>query len=218
MRRPHSGRPRTAPRSRARTSRGSTGGAPSSRASRSPGCRFDDAGLEELVTRRLRVRAVRAHRRPDGRRAAPTARPSCPAGSTGRSSSTSCGRAASSPARSSWAPTWRPMTSTEQRLELHLAAGRGPVGAGAVRQRFREADLTDTDLRECDLTGAEPRPGPAAVDEAARRRPARRLAGRGQLARFELTGVRIDLIHAVQFARAHGRSSRTSGLHLSRAR
>ena len=46
------GRPRTAPRSRARTSPASTGGAPSSPASRSPAAGSTTPRLEELVTRR----------------------------------------------------------------------------------------------------------------------------------------------------------------------
>ena len=71
-------------------------------------------------------------------------------------------------------------------------------------QRFREADLTDADLRESDLTGAD-------LDRA--RLQGEKLRGadlRGASTdavnwrAFELTGVRLDLVQAVQVARAHG--------------
>ena len=91
------------------------------------------------------------------------------------------------------------------RLELHrrCAAPTCP-GSDLSGQRFREADLTDADLRECDLTGAD-------LDRA--RLQSTKLRGadlRGasmdevNWRGFELTGVRIDLVQAVQFARAHG--------------
>jgi uncharacterized protein YjbI with pentapeptide repeats len=77
-------------------------------------------------------------------------------------------------------------------------------GTDLSGQRFNEADLTDADLRECDLTGAD-------LDRA--RLQGTRLRGadlRGASTdavnwrAFELTGVRLDLVQAVQFARAHG--------------
>ena len=71
-------------------------------------------------------------------------------------------------------------------------------------QRFREADLTDADLRETDLSYAD-------LDRARLQNAKLRgadLRGASTDAvnwrAFELTGVRLDLIQAVQFARAHG--------------
>ena len=77
-------------------------------------------------------------------------------------------------------------------------------GCDLSGQRFREADFTDADLRECDLTGAD-------LDRA--RLQGTKLRGadlRGasmdevNWRAFEVTGVRLDLVQAVQFARAHG--------------
>ena len=98
------------------------------------------------------------------------------------------------------------MTSTDCDWSYTVAA-RPPTcpGLDLSGQRFREADLTDADLRECDLTGADLDRARLQCDQAARRRPARRRRWtRSTGAAFELTGVRLDLVQAVQVARAHG--------------
>ena len=109
----------------------------------------------------------------------------------------------------------RPMTTTGSDWSYTSLRAADLSGLDLSGQRFREADLTDADLRECDLTGAD-------LDRA--RLQSTKLRGadlRGasmdevNWRGFELTGVRIDLVHAVQFARAHGRrSSRTDAAQL----
>jgi uncharacterized protein YjbI with pentapeptide repeats len=98
----------------------------------------------------------------------------------------------------------RPMTSTECDWSYAALRGADLSGLDLSGQRFREADLTDADLREADLTGAD-------LDRA--RLQSTKLRGadlRGASMEevnwraFDLTGVRLDLVHAVQFARAHG--------------
>jgi uncharacterized protein YjbI with pentapeptide repeats len=98
----------------------------------------------------------------------------------------------------------RPMTATECDWSYAALRGVDLSGLDLSGQRFREADLTDADLREADLTGAD-------LDRA--RLQSTKLRGadlRGasmdevNWRAFDLTGVRLDLTHAVQFARAHG--------------
>jgi uncharacterized protein YjbI with pentapeptide repeats len=98
----------------------------------------------------------------------------------------------------------RPMTTTDSDWSYTALRGADLSGLDLSGQRFREADLTDADLRECDLTGAD-------LDHA--RLQGTKLRGadlRGASAdavnwrALDLTGVRLDLVQAVQFARAHG--------------
>jgi uncharacterized protein YjbI with pentapeptide repeats len=98
----------------------------------------------------------------------------------------------------------RPMTSIECDWSYAALRAADLSGLDLSGQRFREADLTDADLREADLTGAD-------LDRA--RLQSTKLRGadlRGasmdevNWRAFDLTGVRLDLLQAVQFARAHG--------------
>ena len=98
----------------------------------------------------------------------------------------------------------RPMTTTDSDWSWTSLRGADLSGLVLAGQRFREADLAGADLRECDLTGAD-------LDRA--RLQGARLRGadlRGASTdavdwrAFELTGVRLDLVQAVQVARAHG--------------
>ena len=98
----------------------------------------------------------------------------------------------------------RPMTTTESDWSYTALRAADLSGSTSPGQRFREADLTDADLRDCDLSGAD-------LDRA--RLQTTKLRGadlRGasmdgvNWRGFEVTGVRLDLVQAVQFARAHG--------------
>ena len=98
----------------------------------------------------------------------------------------------------------RPMTSTDCDWSYVNLRAADLSGLDLSGQRLREADLTDADLRECDLTGAD-------LDRT--RLQGTKLRGtdlRGASMEevnwlsFELTGVRLDLVQAVQVARAHG--------------
>ncbi len=100
--------------------------------------------------------------------------------------------------------TLRPLTSTDSDWSWTSLRGVDLSGSDLSGQRFREADLTDADLRECDLTGAD-------LDRARVR--GTRLRGsdlRGAATEawpwreVDLTGVRIDLTQAVQVAAGHG--------------
>ncbi|MGX5656261.1 pentapeptide repeat-containing protein [Geodermatophilus nigrescens] len=100
--------------------------------------------------------------------------------------------------------TLRPLTSTDCDWSWTSLRGADLSGTDLSGQRFREADLTDADLRECDLTGAD-------LDRA--RMQGAKLRGadlRGAATEawpwrgLELTGVRLDLPQAVQLAQAHG--------------
>jgi uncharacterized protein YjbI with pentapeptide repeats len=98
----------------------------------------------------------------------------------------------------------RPMTSVDSDWSWTSLRGADLSGLDLSGQRFREADLTDADLREADLTGAD-------LDRA--RVQGLELRGadlRGASTEewnwraLALAGVRIDLVQAVQVARAHG--------------
>jgi uncharacterized protein YjbI with pentapeptide repeats len=96
------------------------------------------------------------------------------------------------------------MTTTDCDWSYTSLRGVDLSGLDLSGQRFREADFTDADLRECDLRNAD-------LDRA--RLQSTKLRGadlRGasmdevNWRAFELTGVRLDLVQAMQFARAHG--------------
>jgi uncharacterized protein YjbI with pentapeptide repeats len=166
-------------------------------------CRFDDAGLEELVTRRCVFEScVLTGVRMGGSRHLGSAFLSCRFDRARLFDVTweGCKLTGSQFPGAQL----RPMTSTESDWSWTNLRGADLSGLDLSGHRFREADLTDADLRECDLTGAD-------LDRA-------RLQGvklRGADLRgastdgvnwlaFELTGVRLDLVQAVQFAGAHG--------------
>ncbi|WP_240619715.1 pentapeptide repeat-containing protein [Blastococcus sp. TF02-8] len=166
-------------------------------------CRFDDAGLEELVTRRcVFENCVLTGVRMAGARHLGSAFLSCRFDRARLIDVTWDGCKLTG----SHFPGahLRPMTATECDWSFTSLRGADLSGLDLSGQRFREADLTDADLRECDLTRAN-------LDRA--RLQGTRLRGadlRGASTdeinwrAFELTGVRLDLAQAVQFTRAHG--------------
>ena len=95
------------------------------------------------------------------------------------------------------------MTSTDRDWSWTSLRGADLSALQLSGQRFREADLTDADLRGTDL-------GHADLDRARLQNAKLRGADlRGASTEevnwrsFELAGVRIDLVQAVQFARTH---------------
>jgi uncharacterized protein YjbI with pentapeptide repeats len=98
----------------------------------------------------------------------------------------------------------RPMTTVDSDWSWTSLRGADLSGVDLSGQRFREADLTDADLRECDLTEADLEN--ARLQGAQLRGADLRGASTDGVnwRAFELTGVRLDLVHAVQVARAHG--------------
>ena len=166
-------------------------------------CRFDDAALEELVTRRCVFDScVLTGVRMGGSRHHGTAFLSCRFDRARLFDAVWEGCKLTG----SQFPNveLRPMTSTGCDWSYTSLRGADLSGLDLSGQRFREADLTDADLRECDLTGAD-------LDRS--RLQGAKLRGadlRGASMEavnwraFEVTGVRLDLAQAVQFARAHG--------------
>ena len=98
----------------------------------------------------------------------------------------------------------RPMTSTECDWSYTSLRAADLSGLDLSGQRFREADFTDADLRECDLTGADLTR--ARLQSTKLRGADLRGASMDEVnwRGFEVTGVRLDLVQTVQFARAHG--------------
>jgi len=100
--------------------------------------------------------------------------------------------------------TMRPMTSEETDWSYASLRGVDLSGVDLTGQKLTEADLTDTDLREADLTRADLRH--ARLQTTLLRGADLRGADtegvnwRG----FDPTGVRLDVLQAVSFARAHG--------------
>jgi uncharacterized protein YjbI with pentapeptide repeats len=166
-------------------------------------CRFDDAGLEELVTRRCVFdQCVLTGVRLGGSRHLGTAFLSCRFDRARLFDATLDGCKLTG----SWFPgaELRPMAATDCDWSYTSLRGVDLSAQLLSGQRFREADLTDADLRGTDLSSAD-------LDRA--RLQSAKLRGadlRGASTdgvnwrSFELTGVRIDLVQAVEFARAHG--------------
>ncbi len=77
-------------------------------------------------------------------------------------------------------------------------------GTDLSGQRLTEADLTDADLRECDLSGADLTS--ARVQNARLRGADLRGASTGgvDFRQVDLKGVRLDVLQAVQVARTYG--------------
>jgi uncharacterized protein YjbI with pentapeptide repeats len=166
-------------------------------------CRFDDASLEELVTRRcVFEECLLTGVRMGGARHVGSAFLSC---RFDRSKLFDVAWEGCKLTGSHFPGVQVPgMTSTDCDWSYTSLRGANLSGLDLSGQRFREADLTDADLRECDLTNA-------ILDRA--RLQSTKLRGadlRGasmdeiNWRAFELTGVRLDLVQAVQFARAHG--------------
>jgi uncharacterized protein YjbI with pentapeptide repeats len=166
-------------------------------------CRFDDAGLEELVTRRCVFdQCVLTGVRMGGSRHLGTAFLSCrfDRGRLFEATWEGCKLTGSQFPGAQL----RPMTSTECDWSYASLRGADLSGLDFSGQRFREADFTDADLRECDLTGADL--DCARLQSTKLRGADLRGASMDEInwRGFDVTGVRLDLVHAVQFARAHG--------------
>jgi uncharacterized protein YjbI with pentapeptide repeats len=166
-------------------------------------CRFDDASLGELVTRRcVFERCVLTGVSLSGSRHEGTAFLSCRFDRAKLFDVTweGCKLTGSQFPGA----TLRPMTATECDWSYASLRGVDLSGVDLAGQRLTEADLTDADLREADLSGADLRHA---------RLQGTKLRGadlRGAVTDgvnwrgFDPTGVRLDLAQAVQFARAHG--------------
>jgi uncharacterized protein YjbI with pentapeptide repeats len=167
------------------------------------GCRFDDASLLELSTRRCVFEScVLSGARLAGSRHEGTAFLNCRFERARLFDVVLTGCKLTG----SQFPSVDLRRVTAEECDWSWTSLRGAELAGLdlSGQRFREADLTDADLRECDLTGAD-------LDRA--RLQGVKLRGadlRGASTEavnwraFEPAGARLDLVQAVQFARAHG--------------
>ncbi len=167
------------------------------------GCRFEDASLLELVTRRcVFERCALTGVSLSGSRHEGTAFLSCRFDRAKLFDVTwdNC------KVTGSHFPgaTLRPMTSIECDWSYASLRGVDLSGVDLAGQRLAEADLTDTDLREADLAGADLRharlQGTKLRGADLRGAQTDGVNWRG----FDLAGVRLDLGQAVQFARAHG--------------
>jgi uncharacterized protein YjbI with pentapeptide repeats len=167
------------------------------------GCRFDDASLIELVTRRcVFERCVLTGVALSGSRHEGTAFLSC---RFDRAKLFDVVWSACKLTGSQFpGATLRPMTSTECDWSYASLRGVDLSGVDLSGQKLVEADLTDTDLRESDLTGAVLRHArfQSTLLRGADLRGADTdgINWRG----FDPAGVRLDLVQAVLFARAHG--------------
>ena len=166
-------------------------------------CRFDDASLEDLVTRRcVFEQCVLTGVRMGGARHLGSAFLSCRFDRAKLFDVVWDGCKLTG----SQFPgaDLRPMNSIDCDWSWTSLRGADLAGTDLSGQRFREADLTDADLRECDLTNA-------ILDRA--RLQSTKLRGadlRGASTEavhwraLDLTGVRLDLLQAALVARAHG--------------
>ena len=166
-------------------------------------CRFDDADLTELVTRRcVFTDCVLTGARMAGSRHVGTAFLSCRLDRARLFDALWEGCKLTG----SHFPgaTLRPLTTTDTDWSWTSLRGVDLSGSDLSGQRFTEADLTDADLRECDLTGADL--GHARLQGAKLRGSDLRGAVTDAVnwRTFDLTGVRLDLAQSVQVARAHG--------------
>jgi uncharacterized protein YjbI with pentapeptide repeats len=166
-------------------------------------CRFDDAGLEELVTRRcVFEQCVLTGVRLGGSRHLGTAFLSC---RFDRARLFDVAWEGCKLTGSQFpGAQLRPMTSTDCDWSWTSLRGADLSALDLSGQRFREADLTDADLRGTDLTAADL--SRARLQNAKLRGADLRGAATDEINwhAFELTDVRLDLVQAVQFARAHG--------------
>jgi uncharacterized protein YjbI with pentapeptide repeats len=166
-------------------------------------CRFDDASLTEMVTRRcLFERCVLTGVALSGSRHEGTAFLSC---RFDRAKLFDVVWDACKLTGSHFpGATLRPMTATECDWSYTSLRGVDLSGVDLTGQRLREADLTDTDLREADLSGADLRHARLQTTQLRgadlRGAQTEGINWRG----FDPTGVRLDLGQAVQFAAAHG--------------
>ena len=166
-------------------------------------CRFDDAQLSELVTRRcVFERCVLTGVGMAGAVHEGTAFLSCrfDRARLFGVSWTGCKLTGSQFVGA----TLRPMTSVDSDWSYASLRGVDLSGLDLSGQRLREADLTDTDLRESDLTRADLRH--ARLQTTLLRGADLRGADTDGVNwhGFDPTGVRLDVVQAVSFVRAHG--------------
>ncbi|RFU23456.1 pentapeptide repeat-containing protein [Geodermatophilus marinus] len=166
-------------------------------------CRFEDAGLEELVTRRCVFDScVLTGVRLGGSRHTGSAFLSCRFDRARLFDAvwTGCKLTGSQFPGA----VLRPVTSVDCDWSWTSLRGVDLSGSDLSGQRFREADLTGADLRECDLTGADL--DHSRLQGAALRGADLRGASTDAVPwrALDLTGVRLDLQQSVQVARAHG--------------
>ena len=98
----------------------------------------------------------------------------------------------------------RPLETRDSDWSWTSMRGVDLSGTDLSGQRLNEADLTDADLRECDLTGADLTS--ARVQHTKLRGSDLRGAATGNVdfRHVDLTGVRLDVLQAVQVARTYG--------------
>jgi uncharacterized protein YjbI with pentapeptide repeats len=166
-------------------------------------CRFDDAQLAELVTRRcVFERCVLTGVSMAGSRHEGTAFLTCrfDRAKLFDVSWTGCKLTGSQFPGA----TLRPMTSVESDWSYASLRGVDLSGADLSGQKLTEADLTDTDLREADLSRADLRH--ARLQTTLLRGADLRGADTDGInwRGFDPTGARLDVVQAVSFARAHG--------------
>jgi uncharacterized protein YjbI with pentapeptide repeats len=166
-------------------------------------CRFDDASLVELVTRRcVFERCVLTGVSLSGSRHQGSAFLSCRFDRAKLFDVTweGCKLTGSQFPGAAM----RPLTSVESDWSYASLRGVDLSGVDLSGQRLTEADLTDTDLREADLSGADLRharlQGTRLRGADLRGADTDGVNWRG----FDPTRVRLDLVQAVLFARAHG--------------
>ncbi|WP_236833549.1 pentapeptide repeat-containing protein [Blastococcus sp. MG754427] len=166
-------------------------------------CRFDDAGLEELVTRRCVFdECVLTGVRMGGSRHLGTAFLSCRFDRARLFDTTLDGCKLTG--SHFLGASLRPLTAVDCDWSWTSLRGADLSAQQLSGQRFREADLTDADLRGADLSGADLER--ARLQNAKLRGADLRGASTDEVdwRSFELTGVHLDALQAVQVARAHG--------------
>ncbi|MGY1886410.1 pentapeptide repeat-containing protein [Blastococcus sp. SYSU DS0753] len=166
-------------------------------------CRFDDAGLEELVTRRcVFEECVLTGVRMGGSRHLGTAFLSCRFDRARLFDATFDGCKLTG--SQFLGAQLRPLVAIDCDWSWTSLRGVDLSALELSGQRFREADLTDADLRGTDLSRADL--DRARLQNAKLRGADLRGASTDEVnwRSFELTDVRLDAVQAVQFARAHG--------------
>jgi uncharacterized protein YjbI with pentapeptide repeats len=166
-------------------------------------CRFEDAHLAELVTRRCvfeectltGVRMAGAHH-------SGTAFLSCRFERSRLSNSVF--EACKLTGSTFLGTDLRPLESRDSDWSWTSLRGVDLSGTDLSGQKLVEVDLTDADLRESDLRGADLTN--ARVQHVKLRGADLRGASTGGVdwRHFELTGVRLDVLQAVQVVRTHG--------------
>ncbi len=166
-------------------------------------CRFEDAHLLELATRRCVFEdCVLTGVRMAGGQHTGTAFLSCRFERARMSNSVF--EACKLTGSHFVAADLRPLETRDCDWSWTSLRGVNLSGSDLSGQKLVEADLTDADLRECDLTGADLTN--ARVQHLKLRGADLRRASTGGVdwRQLDLKGVRLDLLQAVQVARTYG--------------